>query len=113
MKHIGIDLGTANVLVYLQGRGVVINEPSVVALSLRANRIEAVGVNAREMMGRTPTGISVIRPMRDGVIADYTITEAMLRYFISKVKGRLNFSKPEVIVTIPVGATRCGAARRP
>ncbi|MBI4496738.1 MAG: rod shape-determining protein [Chloroflexi bacterium] len=105
MKRIGIDLGTANVLVYVKGRGVVINEPSVVALSTRANRIEAVGGSARDMMGRTPSGISVIRPMRDGVIADYTITEAMLRYFIGKVKGRLNFSKPEVMITIPVGAT--------
>ncbi|MCX6023391.1 MAG: rod shape-determining protein [Chloroflexi bacterium] len=104
-KRIGIDLGTVNVLVYVQGKGVRINEPSVVALSLRENRIEAVGADAKEMMGRTPAGISVIRPMRDGVIADYTITEAMLRHFIRKVTGPLRFSKPEVMITIPAGAT--------
>jgi rod shape-determining protein MreB len=104
-KRIGIDLGTANVLVYVQGKGVRINEPSVVALSLRQNRVQAVGADAREMMGRTPAGISVIRPMRDGVIADYTITEAMLEHYIKKVTGPLRFSKPEVMITIPAGAT--------
>lgn len=98
-------MGTANVLVYVKGRGIVVNEPSVVALALRANRIEAVGKEARDMLGRTPGGISVIRPMRDGVIADYTITEAMLRYFINKVSGRWRLTRPEVMVCIPVGAT--------
>ena len=104
-KRIGIDLGTANVLVYVKGRGIVINEPAVVALANRDNSVVAVGAEAREMMGRTPDSISVIRPMKDGVIADYLITEAMLRYFISKVVGRLNFIKPEVMICIPVGAT--------
>ena len=104
-KRIGIDLGTANVLVYEKGRGVVVNEPSVVALAVRENRIVAVGNEARAMMGRTPDGISIIRPMREGVIADYTITEAMLRYFIIKVCGRLRFSKPEVVICIPAGST--------
>ncbi|MEX1255146.1 MAG: rod shape-determining protein [Dehalococcoidia bacterium] len=104
-KRIGIDLGTANVLVYVKGRGIVINEPAVVALANRDNTVVAVGMEARDMLGRTPDTISVIRPMKDGVIADYLITEAMLRYFIQKVVGRLNFIKPEVMICIPVGAT--------
>ncbi len=104
-KRIGIDLGTANVLVYVKGRGIVINEPAVVALANRDNTALAVGAEARDMLGRTPDTISVIRPMKDGVIADYLITEAMLRYFIQKVVGRLNFIKPEVMICIPVGAT--------
>src|SRR3990170_4091878 len=104
-KRIGIDLGTANVLVYVKGRGIVINEPAVVALANRDNTVLAVGTEARDMLGRTPETISVIRPMKDGVIADYLITEAMLRYFISKVVGRVNFIKPEVMTCIPVGAT--------
>src|SRR5205823_13452676 len=104
-KRIGIDLGTANVLVYVKGRGIVINEPSVVALANRDNTVVAVGREAQEMMGRVPGSISVIRPMRDGVIADYLITEAMLRYFIQKVIGRLNVVKPEVMVCIPAGVT--------
>ena len=81
-KRIGIDLGTANVLVYVKGRGIVINEPAVVALANRDNTVVAVGAEARDMLGRTPESISVIRPMKDGVIADYLITEAMLRYLI-------------------------------
>ena len=104
-KRIGIDLGTANVLVYVKGRGIVINEPAVVALANRDNTVVAVGAEARDMLGRTPESISVIRPMKDGVIADYLITEAMLRYFINKVVGRFNFIKPEVMICIPVGAT--------
>lgn len=104
-KQIGIDLGTANVLVYEKGKGVVVNEPSVVALAVRENRIEAVGSEALAMLGRTPSGISIIRPMRDGVIADYTITEAMLRYFIGKVCGRYRLVKPEVMICIPAGCT--------
>lgn len=104
-QRIGIDLGTANVLVYVKGKGVVVNEPSVVALAVRENKIVAVGQEAREMMGRTPVGVSVIRPMKDGVIADYTITEAMLRYFIGRVRGFWRMSKPEVMICIPVGAT--------
>jgi rod shape-determining protein MreB len=104
-KRLGIDLGTANVLVYVKGRGIVINEPAVVALAIRDNTVVAVGEEARTMIGRTPSSISVIRPMRDGVIADYLITEAMLRYFITKTVGRFNLIKPEVMVCIPAGVT--------
>jgi rod shape-determining protein MreB len=104
-KRIGVDLGTANVLVYVRGRGIVIKEPSVVAVAQRDNSIVAVGGEALDMLGRTPAAISVIRPMRDGVIADYLTTEAMLRYFIGKVVGRLNFFKPEVMVCMPAGVT--------
>ncbi|MGI5836847.1 MAG: rod shape-determining protein [Chloroflexota bacterium] len=104
-KHIGIDLGTANVLVYVKGRGIVLNEPSVVAYSANENRVVAVGEEARQMLGRTPGSIIVTRPMRDGVIADYMITEAMLRYFITKVCGKLRIFKPEVMVCIPAGIT--------
>ncbi|MCH7697532.1 MAG: rod shape-determining protein [Chloroflexi bacterium] len=104
-KRIGIDLGTANVLVYVKGRGIVVDEPAVVALANRDNTVVAVGSEARDMLGRTPETISVIRPMRDGVIADYLITEAMLRYFVNKVVGRLNFIKPEVMICIPAGVT--------
>jgi rod shape-determining protein MreB len=104
-KRLGIDLGTANVLVYVKGRGIIINEPAVVALAIRDNTVVAVGEEARTMIGRTPSSISVIRPMRDGVIADYLITEAMLRYFIIKTVGRFNLIKPEVMVCIPAGVT--------
>jgi rod shape-determining protein MreB len=102
---IGIDLGTANVLVYVKGRGIVIQEPSVVAVS-DDSRIVAVGEEAREMIGRTPGHISAIKPMKDGVIADYVITEAMLRYFIGRArKGSLSFSRPEVMISVPAGVT--------
>jgi rod shape-determining protein MreB len=104
-KYVGIDLGTANVLVYLRGRGIVFNEPSVVAYSAADNRVLAVGTRARQMLGRTPGRITVSRPMRDGVIADYMITEAMLRYFIRKVAGRIPLFRPVVMVCIPVGVT--------
>ncbi len=104
-KRIGIDLGTANVLVYLKGKGIVVDEPAVVALANRDNTVVAVGTEARDMMGRTPDTISVIRPMKDGVIADYLITEAMLRYFLKRVVGRLNIIKPEVMICIPAGVT--------
>jgi rod shape-determining protein MreB len=102
---IGIDLGTANILVYVKGKGIVIQEPSVVAVS-EDNRIVAVGEEAREMIGRTPGNITAIRPMKDGVIADYVITEAMLRYFIGRAtKGTFGFSKPEVMISVPAGVT--------
>ncbi|MBV9356561.1 MAG: rod shape-determining protein, partial [Chloroflexi bacterium] len=97
-KYIGIDLGTANVLVYVKGRGIVVNEPSVVAYSANDNRVVAVGSAARMMIGRTPSRILVSRPMRDGVIADYLVTEAMLRYFISKVVGKYSLFRPVVMV---------------
>jgi rod shape-determining protein MreB and related proteins len=104
-KRIGIDLGTANVLVYVKGEGIVINEPAVVALATRDNMVVAVGTAARDMIGRTPGSISVIRPMKHGVIADYLITEAMLRHFIGKVVGRFNLIRPEVMICIPAGVT--------
>src|SRR5919108_1365751 len=101
---IGIDLGTANILVYVKGRGVVLNEPSVVAISEDDNRLVAVGEEAREMIGRTPGNVRAIRPMRDGVIADYLITEAMLRYVINKV-ARVRIFKPDVMISVPSGVT--------
>lgn len=101
---VGIDLGTANVLVYVQGKGIVIQEPSVVAVS-DDNRIVAVGEDARAMIGRTPGNITAIRPMKDGVIADYVITEAMLTHFLGKVRRRLSFTKPEVMISVPAGVT--------
>jgi rod shape-determining protein MreB len=104
-RQIGIDLGTANVLVYLKGRGVVLNEPSVVAIANADNALLAVGNDAREMLGRTPGSVTVLRPMRDGVIADYVVTEAMLRYFINKVCGRFRIFKPDIMVCIPAGVT--------
>jgi rod shape-determining protein MreB and related proteins len=104
-RKIGIDLGTANVLVYVKGRGIVLSEPSVVALSTKDNRVKAVGVDALAMLGREPESIEVVRPMRNGVIADYDITEAMLKYFIKKTAGPLGFSKPEVMICIPAGVT--------
>jgi rod shape-determining protein MreB len=104
-KRIGIDLGTANILVYVKGEGIVIKEPAVVALATRDNTVVAVGAAARDMIGRTPGTINVIRPMKHGVIADYLITEAMLRHFIGKVVGRLNLIRPEVMICIPAGVT--------
>ncbi len=105
-KRIGIDLGTANTLVYLAGEGIVLNEPTVVAVTAEENRVVAVGKEAKEMLGRTPGNIVALRPMKDGVIADYTITEAMLSYFIDKACGRSRFFKPEVMVCIPSGVTQ-------
>ena len=105
-KRIGIDLGTANTLVYLTGQGIVLNEPTVVAVTVEENRVVAVGHEAKEMLGRTPSNIVALRPMRDGVIADYTITEAMLSYFIDKACGKSRFFKPEVMVCIPSGVTQ-------
>lgn len=104
-KRIGIDLGTANSLVYLAGTGLVLNEPTVVAVSTDDNRVLAVGNEAKEMLGRTPENITATRPMRDGVIADYVITEAMLSYFIDKICGSTRVFKPEVMVCVPAGVT--------
>ena len=104
-KRIGIDLGTANILVAVRGRGVVLQEPGVVALAHRDNAVVAVGQDARGMIGRNPESISVIRPMREGVIADYVVVEAMLRYFIDKVVGRFSFIRPEVMISVPAGVT--------
>jgi rod shape-determining protein MreB len=104
-RQIGIDLGTVNVQVYVTGRGIVMHEPSVVAISIRDNKIVSVGQEAREMLGRTPESIEVARPMRDGVIADYVVTEAMLRYFIRKVIGRGQLFRPRVMISTPKGVT--------
>jgi rod shape-determining protein MreB and related proteins len=105
VRKIGIDLGTANTLVFIPGKGVVANEPSVVAISIAENRVLAVGNEAKEMLGRTPDTIFASRPMKDGVIADYKITEAMLKYFINKVTGKFRFIRPEMLISIPVGVT--------
>jgi rod shape-determining protein MreB len=105
IKKIGIDLGTANTLVFVPGKGVVINEPSVVAVSVFENKVLAVGNEAKEMLGRTPDTIIASQPLRDGAIADYRVTEAMLRYFIQKVSGRFRFFRPEVVLSIPAGIT--------
>ena len=109
-KKLGIDLGTANTLVFLPGKGVVLNEPSVVAVSLADNKILAVGLEAKQMIGKTPDSIIAYRPMKDGVIADYKVTEAMLRYFINKALGPFNLFRPEVMVSVPAGVT--GTERR-
>lgn len=105
IKKIGIDLGTTNTLVHLPGRGIVINEPSVVAHSSIDNKIMAVGDEAKEMLGRTPDTIVASRPLKDGVIADYRTTEAMLRYFINKAVGGWRLTRPEVMIAVPAGIT--------
>lgn len=104
-SKIGIDLGTANTLVFLPGKGIVLNEPSVVAISEEDNRILAIGIEAKKMVGKTPEQIIVYRPMKDGVIADYKITESMLRYFITKSLGKFNLFRPDVLVSVPAGIT--------
>jgi len=105
VHKIGIDLGTANTLVFVPNKGVVVDEPSVVAVSVTENKILAVGNEAKEMLGRTPDNIVAYKPLRDGVIADYRVTEAMLKYFIRKVTGRIFFLRPEVMISIPAGIT--------
>jgi len=104
-RRIGIDLGTTYTLVYLPGRGIVLNEPSVVALSMIDKKVLAVGDEAKEMIGRTPDSIIALRPLKDGVIADYRTTEAMLRYFINKSLGGVRFIRPEVMIAVPGGIT--------
>jgi len=105
VRKLGIDLGTANTLVFVPDKGVLLNEPSVVAVSEIDHKILAVGLEAKEMIGRTPDNIVAYRPMKDGVIADYRITEAMLRYYMNKVLGRWNIWKPEVMISVPAGVT--------
>ncbi|MFA6253644.1 MAG: rod shape-determining protein [Candidatus Paceibacterota bacterium] len=102
---LGIDLGTANTLVYVPGKGIVLNEPSVVAVNQLDNRVVAVGSEAKDMVGKAPDNIMVYKPMKDGVIADYRITETMLRYYISKALGRFNLFKPDIMVSVPAGVT--------
>lgn len=105
-KRLGIDLGTANSLVYLVGQGVVLNEPTVVAVSVDDGKVLAVGNEAKKMLGRTPGNIKASRPMRDGVIADYLVTESMLRYFLDRVCGASRLFKPEVMICVPAGVTQ-------
>jgi len=105
MKKIGIDLGTCNSLVFIPKKGIVLQEPSVVAVSLQENRILAVGEEAKEMTGRTPETIMVYRPLKDGVIADFRVTQAMIKYFIDKVSGFWRFFKPELMIGVPAGIT--------
>ena len=104
-KKLGIDLGTANTLVFLPGKGIILNEPSVVAVSEQDNKILAIGYDAKDMIGKTPESIITYCPMKDGVIADYRVTEAMLRYFINKAMGKFNFFKPDVMISVPAGVT--------
>ena len=102
---IGIDLGTTNILVYVKGKGIVIKEPSVVAYDKDTNKIRAIGEEARQMIGRTPGNIVAIRPLKQGAISDYTVTEAMLKYFIQKAMGRRAFRKPRISICVPSGIT--------
>jgi rod shape-determining protein MreB len=104
-KKIGIDLGTANILVFVPKKGIVLNEPSVVAVSEEDNKILAIGAEAKKMVGKTPEAIVAYRPMKNGVIADYRVTEAMLRYYLDKALGRFNLMKPDVLVSVPAGVT--------
>jgi len=104
-KKLGIDLGTTSVLVFVPGRGIVLNEPSVVAISEEDNRILAIGSDAKDMIGKTPESIVAYRPMKDGVIADYRVTEAMLRYYIGKALGKWSIFRPEVLISVPAGVT--------
>jgi rod shape-determining protein MreB len=104
-KKIGIDLGTCNSIVFIPQKGVVLKEPSVVAISLAENRILAVGQEAKEMTGRTPDTIKIYRPLKDGVIADYRVTQAMLRYFIKKTSSKFRLLKPELLIGVPAGIT--------
>lgn len=105
-KRIAIDLGTANTLVWIAGEGIIANEPTVVAISADDNKVVAVGEDAKRMLGRTPETLIASRPMREGVIADYQITEAMLKYFIGKVVGRIQLVKPDVMICVPAGCTQ-------
>ena len=105
VTKIAIDLGTCNCLVFVPKKGIILQEPSVVAVSVDENKILAVGAEAKAMIGRTPSEIIVYRPMKDGVIADYKVTQAMLRYFIKKAQGRFAFLKPDLVISVPVGST--------
>ncbi len=106
IRKIGIDLGTANTIVFVPGKGFIINEPTIVALSMPENTVLAVGQEAKEMIGKTPEGIVPYKPLKDGVIADYYITKAILKYFITKAVGKFNFFKPEVVISVPAGITQ-------
>src|SRR3990167_2636723 len=106
-KKIGVDLGTANTVVFVPTKGFVINEPTIVALSVPDNNVLAVGREAKDMIGKTPADIIAYKPLKDGVIADYYITKALLKYFISKASGAFNtFIKPDVVISVPAGITQ-------
>ncbi|MDP6184743.1 MAG: rod shape-determining protein, partial [Gammaproteobacteria bacterium] len=109
-RQLGVDLGTVNVVVYARGKGIVVNEPSVVAVAMPERKLLAVGQAARQMVGRAPGSIRIMHPMRDGVIADYLVTEAMLRYFIERICGRFRLFQPEMMISVPTGVT--GVERR-
>ena len=104
-KDIGIDLGTANTVVYIKGEGIVLREPSVVAVDTKSNAVLALGEEAKNMIGRTPQGITVVRPLKDGVIADFDVTQKMLRYFIKKAYTKSFLFKPRIVVGVPSGIT--------
>jgi len=105
VRHLGIDLGTVNTLVFIPKKGVVINEPSIVAITIDDNKVLAIGSEAREMLGRTPEIIKTYKPLKDGVIADYRVTQAMLKYFIDKALGPWRLVKPDVVISVPAGIT--------
>ena len=104
-SDIGIDLGTASILVYVRGKGVVLKEPSVVAFDRDTNKIKAIGEEARLMLGRTPGNIVAVRPLRQGVISDYIVTEKMIKYFVQKTLGKRTFKKPRISICVPSGVT--------
>ena len=103
-NEIAVDLGTANTLVYVRGEGIVLNEPSVVAIEKATGKVKGIGLEAKRMLGRTPDGVLAVRPLKDGVIADFDVTEKMLRYFIQKVNNR-RWSKPRMVICVPSGIT--------
>lgn len=105
LKRLGVDLGTTNILLYIPGKGIIINEPSVVALEVSQNKIMAIGQEAKEMLGRTPDSIIAAHPLKDGVIANFGITKSMLQYYINRLSGRVRLFKPEIMISVPAGAT--------
>lgn len=105
LRRLAVDLGTTNVLVVVPGQGIVINEPSVVAVDAASNQVMAIGQEAKEMLGRTPESILAVHPLKDGVVASYRVTQAMLRYFVGKLGGRIRLFRPEIVVSVPAGAT--------
>ena len=104
-NDLAIDLGTANTLIYMRDKGIVLDEPSVVAISVDDNRIVAIGADAKEMLGRTPDIITASKPLKNGVIANYRITEALLKYFVNKIAGHVRLSRPELMISVPTGIT--------
>ncbi len=109
-RDLAVDLGTANALVYVRGRGIVLSEPSMIAIDAKAGQVHAVGVEAKRMIGRSPGNVAAIRPLKDSVIADFEVTEQMLRHFIQSVRSN-RFAHPRVVVCVPFGVTRSRSAR--